>query len=127
MFQRMRTRFRILAALLALMAFSASFAEQVWAGTCAAEASHAQQSAPASHPHDGMTMPADHPHPQIPSPDDAGCPMQALAAGCALVFFPAAAADAVPATPAGDARVAPHADPSVQLLLVSSLFRPPQR
>jgi hypothetical protein len=31
----MRTRFRMLAALLALFAFSASFAEQVWASTCA--------------------------------------------------------------------------------------------
>lgn len=130
----MRTRFRTLAALLALTAFSASFAEQVWAGTCApAEASPSGQSAPASHPHGGhgghggMTMPEDHPDPRPPSSDDAGCPVQAVAAGCALIFFPSATMDEVPAAPAADTRVAPHADPSVPLLLVSSHFRPPQR
>lgn len=127
----MRTRFRTLAALLALMAFSASFAEQVWASTCApVEASPSGESAPASHPHGGhggMEMPADHHDPRIPSSDDAECPVQAVAAGCALVFFPSATMDAVPAAPAADPRVAPHADPSIQLLLVSSHFRPPQR
>ena len=124
-------RFRTLAALLALIAFSASFAEQVWASTCApAEASRTEHHAPASHPHGGhggMTIQEDHPDPRIPSPDDAGCPVQAVAAGCTLIFFPSATMDAVLTAPAADARVAPHADPSIQLLLVSSHFRPPQR
>ena len=66
----MRTRFRTLAALMALTAFSASFAEQLWAGACApAEASRTEHHAPASHPradHGGMTMPADHPDPRDP-------------------------------------------------------------
>lgn len=128
---RMRTRFRTLAALLALVAFSASFAEQVWASTCApAEASRSAQSAPASHAHGGhggMTTPEDHPDPRIPPPDDAGCPVQAVVAGCTLIFFPPATIHAVPSAPAADARVAPHADPSIPLLLVSSHFRPPQR
>jgi hypothetical protein len=130
----MRTRFRTLAALLALVAFSASFVEQVWASMCApAEAPRTEQSAPASHPHGehgehgGATMPVDHPGPRIPSPDGGECPMQAVAAGCALVYLSSPAADAVPPAPHADARVAPHADASIQLLLASSFFRPPQR
>lgn len=127
----MRTRFRTLAALLALIAFSASFAEQVWAGTCApAEAARQEQSAPASHAHGGhgMTMPAeDHPGPRPAAPDDGGCPVQAVASACALLLLPAPAADAGPAAAAQDVRVPPRADSSLPLLLSSSFFRPPQR
>jgi hypothetical protein len=123
----MRTGFRTLAALLALIAFSASFAEQVWAGTCAAEAAGTRHAAPASHAHGGMTIPADHPDPHPATPDDSGCPVRAVAAGCALILFAVTATDEAPAAPADGARIAPRADPSIELLLVSSFFRPPQR
>jgi hypothetical protein len=87
----MRTRFRTLAALLALLAFSAWFAEQVWTGTCAPAAAEAARHHPAAHSqadggHGAMEMPAvSAPHSTPDAPDE--CPVQAVAGGCILFSF----------------------------------------
>lgn len=123
----MKPRFRILAALLALLAFSASFAEQVWAGACApvaeAGAHHTSPAPDADGAHHGAQSPAAPGEPR--APDD--CPLRAVAPGCALLLLPAPVR--VPAAPADAPRVVavPYTDPSREILLATAFFRPPQR
>lgn len=116
----MRTRVRTFAALLALLAFSASFAEQARAGTCAPAA------AEAGHAGHGAELPAAPEQDRAPDGGD-GCPLQAVAGGCAAVSFLSSAAEGVMPPPAPQVLVPPDADPSRELLLAASFFRPPQR
>jgi len=128
----MRNRFRVLAALLALFAFTAAFAEQVWASACVPAAQAvAGHAAVAAHPgHDcdpAMPMQGHAPqrHPGVPTGGD--CPFQAVAAGgCALFSF--AAPDAAVPAPLADAsaRMISATQAAPDLLLASPHFRPPQ-
>jgi len=133
----MKHRARLLAALLALFAFSASFAEQVWASGCGpymaggGMSSMAGMSATAAHAggHGDMAMPMgshDGSHSPLPSGSDE-CPLQVLAGGCTLLSLPADSDDPAAGAPAPEARVSLMADRAPDLLLPSSLFHPPQR
>ena len=142
----MNRRFRILGALLALSALSASYAEGVWASsTCAAmgpmdmegmgsmamdEADppvmrgHAMGSmaGPDSTQPDKRSDTAPVDPSSGPAPD---CPLLAVAGGCTAVSFPAAEptvgfASPVPAAPTAALSVSP------ELLLATSLLRPPK-
>jgi hypothetical protein len=131
----MKGRTRVLAALLALFAFSASFAEQVWASTCAgatAPTGSAPRAAPAAHGDRGcdqeMPMPGSGhgEHSRAPA-GGADCPFQAIApGGCVLLSFPAPAAVLPDFSPTIHARVIPAAQAAPDLLLASPHFRPPQ-
>jgi hypothetical protein len=135
----MNPRFRLLAALLALFAFSAYFAEGVWAAMCppGTEAgSHAvAQVADAAAPggahagHAGM-----HPTPAPDSeksesslPYSAPCPLGMPGAGgsCVAVSLPALAGEMQPA-PVIHAPVVALLDTTHDQLLVAAHFRPPR-
>jgi hypothetical protein len=127
----MNRRFRTFAALLALLAFSGSFAEQARAAACAspAAAQSAEHHLPAdSHEGGGdgaMQVPsAPAPH-DGPAPEE--CPLQAVTAGCTLLLPPTGVSRAAPPADAPRALISPPADPSRALLLASPFFRPPQR
>jgi hypothetical protein len=128
----MRNRFRLLAALLALFAFTAAFAEQVWASACAPAAQAvAGHAAVATHPgHDcdpGMPMPGHAPQRHSRAPTGGDCPFQAAAAGgCVLFSFAAPGAAAPDPAIAPSARMIPAAQAAPDLLLASPRFRPPQ-
>jgi hypothetical protein len=121
----MRARLRTLAALLALFAFSASYVEQAWASLCAGDGASPAAAVASPVTHGGHAGDSGVP-PGEPAPD-AECPVQAVAAGCTVVSLPPAAstAAALPALP--DAVPPVCADQTHDLLLSSSLFRPPQR
>ena len=119
----MKTRFRFLAALLALFAFSASLAEAAWASACAPEVAAASTS------HDGHGAVPGHEHERAPAPDGGSeCPLHvAASAGCTVVLLPVAG-EAVPLPDAGMRAAVPSSASEVpDLLLVSGPFRPPQR
>jgi hypothetical protein len=126
----MRYRFRVVAALLALFALSLGFVETTWAA-CAgdhpardsAAVQHVHES-PAAH-HDTESAPTPHaPHAPQSAPD---CPLPASAmAACGMLSLPgAAAALHLPLTTVTETGIA--AEQAVGRLVVSSLFRPPQR
>lgn len=129
----MKPRFRVLAALLALFAFSASFAEGLWASTCApmdsmasmdgSRASTGHMESEASDAHGQFLEPGSS---QRESPDSApSCPLTPIIGGCVAVFPPAPdAALAFVATIHTDPMVVLELAPD--LLLVSSLLRPPR-
>lgn len=128
----MKSRTRVLAALLALLAFSASFAEGVWASMCApmdsmASMEHSAAVAPSAHSMasdgNGGSSAAELPE-KAPAPDP-GCPLTLASGGCMVVFSPAPAAGvAVTATVLGQPMAALNVAPD--LLLVSALLRPPR-
>ncbi|HEU0079495.1 MAG TPA: hypothetical protein VFQ76_17695 [Longimicrobiaceae bacterium] len=141
----MKPRARLLAALLALFAFSASIAEQVWASGCGPDmagggmssmagggmSSMAGMSAAAANAggHGDMAMPRgahDGRHAPVPSGSDE-CPLQVLAGGCTLLSLPADADERPAGAPTPEARVSGQPDRAPDLLLPSSLFHPPQR
>ncbi|HEX6069652.1 MAG TPA: hypothetical protein VFZ18_07500 [Longimicrobiaceae bacterium] len=131
----MRPRFRLVAALLALLALSTSVVEQAWAAACiGADGSSAMVAptspapdahaahAPGGHESNG---PQDHRGPGSPEPGD--CPM-AAASGmvCGAAALPVVAASA----PLGievQVSLLPAADEAPGSLALSSLFRPPRR
>ena len=125
----MSTRFRTLAALLALLAFSASLAEQVWASACVPAAPVEAASAAVDHgvmPGHSARAPDHDPREHAPSPGN-DCPLHAVAsAGCTFVLLPAA--EAAPSRPDAPLRqaVATFADALPDLLLASGPFHPPQ-
>lgn len=128
----MSIRFRTLAALLALFAFSASLAEQVWASACAPAARVEAASAAAGMDHGAMPghpapAPGHDPRDNAPAPGS-DCPLHAVAsAGCTFVLLPAAAAAfSRPHAPPSQT-VATVADALSDLLLASGPFHPPQR
>ncbi|HEU0077514.1 MAG TPA: hypothetical protein VFQ76_07675 [Longimicrobiaceae bacterium] len=128
----MKPRARLLAALLALFAFSASFAEQVWASACGRDVAgvpssfsptmgtaggHADMAVPPG-PHGSGHSPA------VPGHDE--CPLLALAGGCTLLSLPAAAVVPAASARAPEVRISIRMDRAPDLLLPSSLFHPPQ-
>ena len=132
----MKHRARVLAALLALFAFTAAFAEQVWASTCAPATAVAQAgsmrmpgSAGAHGQHgcdQDMPMPGSGQGEHSRAPTGGDCPFQAIAASGCVIFF-AAPGTAVPDCAAvSAARMVPSAQVAPDLLLASPHFRPPQ-
>ena len=123
----MRTRFRFFAALTALLAVSAAFADGVCASTCAP-----MDGGPApglvSVAMDEMDM-GDAPMPPMEhsdAPDSSRCPFPALGgATCVLATLPAAALRLDPQAPSA---YFPQALPAPMMgrLAITSLFRPPQ-
>lgn len=124
----MKTYLRTLAALLALLAFSVSFAEQVWATACipaGAESLAASEGAVAPTHGGHHNAPADqHEPPSAPRSD--GCPMQAVTSPCAVVPLPVERPVVLP-DPRPDAVVPAATDRILRLLLSAPHFRPPQR
>jgi hypothetical protein len=132
----MNPRFRFLAALLALFAFSAYFAEGVWAAMCppGMEAgSHAAaeiaESAAHGGAHAGMHhAPAPSSDESEPSPSDsAPCPLGMPGAGgsCVAVSLPALTA-VMQSGPVVHAPVIGLLDSTHDRLLVAAHFRPPR-
>ena len=116
----MNRRFRILGALLALSALSASYAEGVWASSTCAAMGPMDMEGMGSMAMDEATAPVD--PSSGPAPD---CPLLAVTGGCTAVSFPAAEptvgfASPVPAAPTAALSVSP------ELLLATSLLRPPK-
>ena len=138
----MRPRFRVFASLAALFAFSASFAEGIWASTCGGVDSGdpAQMGAMASMA--GIDAEADHmmmvmPMPESGSedagrtgasenaPDSSRCPLTAAMGSCAVVSLPThepgmVFAPPVQSTERGISAMTPD------LLLATALLRPPR-
>ncbi|HET7464597.1 MAG TPA: hypothetical protein VFJ82_25370 [Longimicrobium sp.] len=129
----MRLRSRTLAALLALFAFSASFAEQAWASMCATGEPAAAHSSTVAHPaaphahHTMPGMPGERHDGREPASPAGGCPVQAVAAGCTILSLPASTGHAPTAVPPANGVTPVRADQARELLLAVSLFRPPQR
>jgi hypothetical protein len=129
----MRSRFRTLAALLALFAFSAYFAEGVWASLCL----------PGAETHVHMTTDADHHgshagghhHAPVqssgdsdsPRPDAPSCPlgMTGMGSSCVVASLPASTSTIAQAAPE-HAEIPLFLDSTHDRLLVASLFRPPR-
>jgi hypothetical protein len=125
----MKSRFRLLAALLALLAFSATMAEGLWASTCASMDGMGAREIDAGVLHSGHSAPSGHlqaqpPTDHRPTPDP-GCPLMPVIGACAALFSPATTvAVSFAVTIRGSDLAAP--DPVPDLLLVSSLLRPPR-
>jgi hypothetical protein len=73
-----------------------------------------------------MQMPAAPGEHRAPDGGDP-CPLQAVAAGCALLPLPAPAREVAGPGDAPHAVISPYTDPSREILLATSFFRPPQR
>ena len=127
----MRIRFRLLAALLALFAFSVSVAEQAWAATCAPGVPEAPATASANADHSGHasaepSRPAEETH-HGSAPGHRECPVAAATqAGCTVPALPGAGVE-VEAPPLAASSESPAPDAEHGLLLASPFFRPPQR
>lgn len=126
----MKARIRVLAALLALFAFTAAFAEQVWASACA-QTEMAPTAPAGTHPEQGhdqhMPMPGhgQDRHSRMPAGDD--CPLRAVAAsGCVIFSFPAPDGAVPDFTPTPSPRMVPAAQATPDLLLAFPRFHPPQ-
>lgn len=113
-----------MAALFALVAFSAYFAEGVLAVFCVADAPHHAEMAMGHGPGDS-NAPAAH-----DAPDDGShrshCPLS-MGGGmtCSPVSVPAAAAALLPIPPSSESALVP-AEFNIQLLLTHSLYHPPR-
>ena len=128
----MRPRFRVLAALVTLLAFSASFAEGVWASTCMGMGSM-DESVDADGMGDMGSMPsmdsgASHGD-GMAAPENASetppCPLTAAIGSCVALSLPACE----PAAEFGSAsQSAEGAAPAVtpELLFATALLRPPR-
>jgi hypothetical protein len=132
----MRTRFRFVAALLALLALTTSVVEQAWAGACigadgASAVAVALNSQPAdahaAHAAGGHESGAPQDHRDHGSPQPLDCPM--AAASGMVCGVPALPMDATSAPLGVEVQVAvlPAADEAPGSLALSSLFRPPRR
>jgi len=124
----MKSRFRVLAALLALFAFSASFAEGLWASTCPPMGSMASmdamhmESEGSDAPEESLEPGSSEPTTSIPAPS---CPLTPIVGGCAAVFSPPSEA-VVAFVATTQAKPVVVLDLAPDLLLVSSLLRPPR-
>jgi hypothetical protein len=127
----MRRRFRTLAALFALLTFTASFAEQVWASTCDGAMEMAE--APGAMKMPGMDhgqMP-DHGTPPAPEHDRRApeCPLAAalaLTGGCTITFHRADGLRPPQFFAATTASALPAPDQVLDLLLAAPPFHPPK-
>jgi hypothetical protein len=129
-FSDMRFRFRFLAALFALVALSAYFAEGVWASMCPPETLSAGAEAPMEQDTNGCPLgisdaPAD---PSEQSRSDAPvCPLGPLGVGgsCVAASLPATTAQIPPSLPEGSL-LSPSPDSARDLLLALAVFHPPR-
>jgi hypothetical protein len=123
----MRSRFRTLAALLALLAFSAYFAEGVWTSLCLPGAeTHVHMAIDAAH--HGSHAPAQDSGDPDPSRSDApSCPlgMTGMGSSCVVASLPASTSTIAQAAPE-HAEIPLFLDSTHDRLLVASLFRPPR-
>jgi hypothetical protein len=131
MLSLMKPRTRRLAALLALLAFSASLAEGALASACeppvpgVSPEAGAAGTADGDHGHGSTPSPAD----PAPSPADAAapsCPLLAVSPGCVALALPATAAEPWASLPADVTRADVSARGLVGLLSPALLFHPPQ-
>ncbi len=130
----MRTRVRFLGALLALLAFSAYFAEGVWAAMCppgmapdAPAAAEAEGKPHAGHAGMHRSVPEPSDSPEHSRSDTPPCPFIAVGAGssCVAVSLPAQGTSLQALLPtAGPVALAPGS--AHDLLLASTLFHPPR-
>ena len=125
----MRPRLRVLSVLFALLAFSASVAEGVWASTCATMELDAAGGGAMSMPMDGMgdEHSSDAPQQDGAPDDERDCPLPALAgSGCIVVSLPSGTIR-VDLTTAEDSGVALGGAELSDRLAISNLFHPPQQ
>jgi hypothetical protein len=131
-FRSMNRRVRVLSALLALLAFSAYFAESVMASSClpGGGAEHVVASGiPGVGMHGGMNhTPSDPSDGSREShPDSPSCPIGMMGTGgsCVAASLPARADAVRPMAPNHNA-LFPGSDQNHGLLLVAAHFRPPR-
>lgn len=124
-FAVMNRRLRLVGALVALLAFSAYFAEGVWASVCMpgmddAAAAHAH----AMDAHADMNHGAPSPSDEAPAPD---CPlgMTSMGSSCVAVSLPSSVEVPAPAVESITAAVT-SGDDIHDSLLTASHFRPPR-
>ena len=119
----MNRRLRLLGALVALLAFSAYFAEGVWASVCMPGMENAA-AAHAMDPHAGMDHGAPTPSDDAPAPD---CPlgMTVMGGSCVAVSLPSTVEVPAPAVESSTAALA-SGDDVHDSLLTASHFRPPR-
>lgn len=125
------TRRRTIAALLALLAFTAAFAEQVWASTC--DQGMRMPDMPRAEAMAGMHHGQEHGSMPAPAPDDERhppeCPLAAalaLTGGCTITYQPATGL-ASPQLLAAIMSAALHAsDDVLDLLPATPPFHPPK-
>jgi len=128
----MRIRFRLLAALLALVALTSSLVGEAWAVACmgmdgSPARTAAAHDAGAAHSSDAHDTSAPDGHRSHSPSDPASCPMAAASGmACGVAALPV---DAPPAPLGAEVHVAvpPAADEAPGSLALSSLFRPPRR
>lgn len=122
----MKRHFRLVAALLALVAFSVSFAETVWATTCAPmDRASTMEMAPAHTAGPAAAGEAEAPE-HTPPPSQTECPLTALAAtGCVVISVPSVATD-VDFAPSFRSMNAPLPAGVIDRVTAAALFRPPR-
>ncbi len=129
----MRSRFRLFAALLALLAFSAYFAEGVWASMCLPGTDAAMNMMAQVDDASGSEMGGMH-HPSPSVPDDSGssrsdappCPFAVAGVGsCVTASLPATGTSVQPLLAAASL-VTLSPDAGLDLFLVTTLFHPPR-
>ena len=129
-FPRM-TRRRSIAALLALLAFTAAFAEQVWASTCDGamrmpDMAQSEAMAGMDHGQEHGSMPAPSPDHDHPDPE---CPLAAalaLTGGCSITYQPATGLASPQLFPATASAALPGPDDVFDLLPATPPFHPPK-
>jgi hypothetical protein len=123
----MNGRFRFLAALLALVAFSAYFAEGVLAAFCAPESpQHAEVAMDTSHASAGHLHGAPAPEAPAEGPHQSQCPF-GMGGGmtCVAASLPGTATAVQPSPASVEGTFIPQ-QVSIALLLVHSLYHPPR-
>lgn len=124
----MKLRFRVLAALPALLALSLTWVQAGWASMCApgAESTVEASGMAVECPTDIGMSHADEPRGGHDQPDAPACPFGPMAApGCVAPSLPAHAPVAIAPPPEG-ALLVVSPDATRDRLLVSALFRPPR-
>jgi hypothetical protein len=128
----MNRRIRFLAALLALFAFSAFLAEEVWASMCGPDGSGAgvhavMEHAPATDPHGAECHEDAGEAPGAPaSPDAPDCPLMLFAgAGCASVTLAGQSTSLAPFSTTDSLLRPVDLDRLHDLVVIHGLFRPP--
>ena len=125
-------RRRTLAALLALLAFTAAFAEQVWASTC--DGAMRMPEMPQTEVMAGMDHEQEHGSIPAPSPDhdhhpEPECPLAAalaLTGGCSITYQPATGLASPQLFGTTAAAALPGPDDVLDLLPATPPFHPPK-
>lgn len=121
----MNHRTRSVAGVLALFALSLFLAEGVWVGVCPPDARHmAAATLTSGSPDEAAHASSD--HEEAGSGEETGCPFGAIAiGGCVSAAALSAAPAALPTPDAGAGSIL-AAEVRAELVLSSSLFRPPR-